>query len=75
MQDLLLNLSKLLTVSPGNLVVHLALAISIMATLQVILIGRRSNSDVPSGRMILGLVMILVAQLICLPAAASPGKT
>lgn len=59
------QLLNLLVVPPGNLIYHLVLAFSIFASLQVALIARRSqeNSGI-SGRALLGLNLLLVAQLI-----------
>lgn len=58
------QLFTLLTVPPGNLVYHLTLSFSVMAALTGILVGRRTSRFIYSGRLVLGLSLILAAQLI-----------
>ena len=64
MSDLIQEIFKLLTVGPGNLVVHLALAISVMAALQVTLFSRRGAPPGVFPRLVLGLLLLLIAQFI-----------
>jgi signal transduction histidine kinase len=61
MENLLQQLLGILVNPPGNLIYHLTLAFSIFASLQTALIHRRSGES--SGRVLLGLNLILIAQL------------
>lgn len=61
MENLLQQLLGILVNPPGNLIYHLTLAFSIFASLQTALINRRNTES--SGRVLLGLNLILVAQL------------
>lgn len=61
MENLLQQLLGILVNPPGNLIYHLTLAFSIFASLQTALINRRSGES--SGRVLLGLNLILIAQL------------
>jgi len=59
------QLLNLLIAPPGNLIYHLVLAFSIFASLQVALIARRSQENGGmSGRALLGLNLLLIAQLV-----------
>jgi len=59
------QLLNLLVAPPGNLIYHLVLAFSIFASLQVALIARRSQENGGmSGRALLGLNLLLIAQLV-----------
>ncbi len=60
MESQLQQLAGILVNPPGNLIYHLTLAFTVFACLQVALINRRSAH---SGRVLLGLNLILVAQL------------
>lgn len=64
MSDLIQEIFKLLTVGPGNLVVHLALAISVMAALQVTLFSRRGAPPGVFPRLVVGLLLLLFAQFV-----------
>ncbi len=64
MSDLIQEIFKLLTVGPGNLVVHLALAISVMAALQVTLFSRRGAPPGVFPRLVAGLLLLLTAQFV-----------
>jgi signal transduction histidine kinase len=58
------QISTLLTTSPGNLVYFLALAFSVMATLQIV-IGISHTSPYPyTLRLILGVSLVLLAQVL-----------
>lgn len=61
MENLLQQLLGILVNPPGNLIYHLTLSFSIFASLQTALINRRSAES--SGRVLLGLNLILIAQL------------
>ncbi|WP_322507611.1 ATP-binding protein [Anaerolinea sp.] len=63
MNTLFQSLLGLLIAPPGNLIYHLVLAFVVFATLQVALIARRSHSPEGSGRLLLGLNLLLVGQL------------
>ncbi len=53
----------ILVTQPGNLVYHLILAFSVVAGLQAAMIARRNNPAAVPGRAVLGLSILLVAQL------------
>lgn len=55
---------NLLIESPGNIIYHLALAFAIITSLQAVLISRRSKKDSSSNRMVIGLGMLLLGQVI-----------
>ncbi len=57
------SLLGLLITPPGNLIYHLVLAFVVFATLQVALIARRSHAPEGSGRLLLGLNLLLLGQL------------
>lgn len=58
------QLLNLLIAPPGNLIYHIILAFAVFATLQVALISRRAyGGGGASGRSLLGLNLLLVAQL------------
>jgi signal transduction histidine kinase len=61
MENLLQQLLGILVDSPGNLIYHLTLAFSVFAALQTALINRHGKPG--SGRILLGLNLILIAQL------------
>jgi signal transduction histidine kinase len=63
MEIFLQQIFTVLTNPPGNLIYHLTLAFSVLATLQAVIIGRRSSRYIYINRLVIGLVMILVAQL------------
>src|SRR5512141_2202414 len=62
MESILQQLFGILITPPGNLIYHLTLAFSVFACLQVALINRR-NGMISSGRALLGLNLVLIAQL------------
>ena len=64
MENFIQPIFVLLTRTPGNLIYYLVLAFSITAALQSVLVSRRSTSFPYSGRMILGLSLVLVSQII-----------
>lgn len=64
MENFIQPIFLLLTRTPGNLIYYLVLAFSITAALQSVLVGRRASSFPYSGRMILGLSLVLVSQII-----------
>ncbi len=64
MENFLQPIFVLLTRTPGNLIYYLVLAFSITAALQSVLVSRRATSFPYSGRMILGLSLVLLSQLI-----------
>ncbi len=53
-----------LVTPPGNLIFHLVLAFSVLASLQAVLIGQRASAYRYSGRMVLGLCMLMLGQLL-----------
>ncbi len=66
------QLFSLITTSPGNLIVHLALAFAIMATLQAITAARKMMPPASLRRLLIGLNAILLGQLVLF---ASSGLT
>lgn len=64
MEQLLQQILNILTVPPGNLIVHLILAFTAAAALQTAWILRRPSPGPAANRMILALVFLLVGQLI-----------
>jgi signal transduction histidine kinase len=69
METFLQQIFDIITVSPGNIIVHLALAFSVMVTLQAVLAARRSGSPGMAGRMLLGLGAILLGQIVLFAAS------
>jgi len=69
MESTILEIFEIITTSPGNLIVHLALIICVMVTLQAVLVARRSSPPGMAGRMILGLGAILAGQLVLFVAS------
>ncbi len=63
MNTLSQSLLGLLIAPPGNLIYHLVLAFVVFATLQVALIARRTHAPEGSGRLLLGLNLLLLGQL------------
>ena len=61
MDNLLVELNKILVDPPGNLIYHLILGFSVFASLQTALVTRK---NVHNGRSLLGLNLILLAQLV-----------
>jgi signal transduction histidine kinase len=59
----------IITTPPGNLIVHLALAVSVMIALQAVLIARRSSPAGLVRRMLLGLSAILLGQVVLFVAS------
>ena len=64
MDALLQPLFGILTGPPGNLIYHLALAFATFASLQAALIIRRGGTAPHLGRLLLGLNLLLIAQLL-----------
>ncbi|MGD0003378.1 MAG: ATP-binding protein [Anaerolineaceae bacterium] len=64
MGNFLQSIFVLLTRTPGNLIYYLVLAFTITAALQSVLVSRRTTTFPFSGRMIFGLSLILVSQII-----------
>lgn len=69
MDKVLPNILSILTTPPGNLIVHLVLAFSVLATLQAALISRRMSRATHTGRLIFGLGMLLAGQMILFAAS------
>ena len=64
MDIIIQQLLSILVAPPGNLIYHLTLAFAVFASLQVALISRRAGTGgLPAGRSLLGLNMLLIAQL------------
>ncbi len=63
MDNMLDTVFGLLMAPPGNLIYHLSLAFSVFASLQVTWINRRTAQPAHIGRALLGLNILLVAQL------------
>ncbi len=64
MDPLLQRIINLLIAPPGNLVFHLVLAFAILAALQAVWILRQSGDYPHSGRILFGLGMLLLAQVL-----------
>jgi signal transduction histidine kinase len=64
MENFIQPIFVLLTKTPGNLIYYLVLAFSITAALQSVLVSRRATTFPYSGRMILGLSLVLASQII-----------
>ncbi len=64
MDTMLDTVFGLLVAPPGNLIYHLSLAFSVFASLQVTWINRRNAQPPHIGRTLLGLSVLLVAQLL-----------
>jgi signal transduction histidine kinase len=69
METFLQQIFDIITSSPGNLIVHLALAFSVMVTLQAVLVARRSGPPGIAGRLMIGLSAILLGQLVLFAAS------
>lgn len=63
MEDLFYSILNLLTTSPGNLVYHLVVGFSVIATLQAVVFDRRPAPDASRARTILGLSLLVLSQL------------
>lgn len=55
---------ELIVQPPGNLIYHLALAFSVLSSLQAAIISRQSSRQPHTRRMVFGLSMLLLGQLI-----------
>jgi signal transduction histidine kinase len=64
MENFIQPIFLLLTRTPGNLIYYLVLAFSITAALQSVLVSRRATTFPYSGRMVLGLSLVLVSLVI-----------
>jgi signal transduction histidine kinase len=58
------QISVILTTSPGNLIIHLALIFAVMATMQSVLAMRRFTVPEARTRLIIGLNALLLGQLL-----------
>jgi signal transduction histidine kinase len=74
MVEIYQDILKLLTESPGNLAYHLVLAFSIAGALQAALHLWRDNQFPQGRRMVLGLSLLLITQLILFAAAGLSGE-
>lgn len=70
MNTLLDNVFTILTSSPENLVYHLVLVFAIMAAFQAVMILQRSSEEKQSRRMMFGLFVLLLGQLVLFVASA-----
>jgi signal transduction histidine kinase len=64
MENFLQQLFSLFVAPPGSLVYYLVLAFSIVAAMQAGLIGRQGTSKYPVWRLMLGLGLVLAAQVV-----------
>jgi signal transduction histidine kinase len=64
METLLQQINNILTTPPGNLIVHLIIAFSIITTFQTVMIGKRTSRYRYTNRLLLGLGLLLIVQLI-----------
>lgn len=55
---------NILTSPPGNLIYHLILVFSIAAALQAVLAAHKSSSKKPIGRVVVGLCVLLLGQIL-----------
>lgn len=62
MQTPFVEILKLLTEAPGNLIYHLVLAFSILSSLQAAAIARRGTARPTAGRLVIGFLVLLLAQ-------------
>lgn len=63
------QISSILITSPGNLIYHIVLAFCLAASLQAALLTSRRGPESNSGRLVLGLSLVLVAQFIVFAAS------
>jgi signal transduction histidine kinase len=64
METLFQQILNLLIQPPGNLIYHLVLAFSVVTSLQAAIITRNPTPGQQTGRMIFGLIMLLLGQVI-----------
>lgn len=64
MNTLVPRILDLLVSPPGNLIFHLVLAFSVLASLQAVLISQRTSTFQHANRMGFGLSMLLIGQLV-----------
>lgn len=64
MDTFLQQIITILTTQPGNIVYHLILAFSVVAGLQAAIIARKNTPDAVPARLLTGLSILLVAQLL-----------
>lgn len=64
MQNLIQQIFTILITPPGNLVYHLILAFSVVAALQAAQTGRRNSGFPYPSRILFGLILLLLAQLV-----------
>ncbi len=70
MNTLLDNVFTILTSSPENLVYHLVLVFAIMAAFQAVMVLQRRSEGKQSRRLMLGLAVLLLGQLVLFVASA-----
>ena len=70
MNTLLDNVFTILTSSPENLVYHLVLVFAIMAAFQAVMVLQRRSEEKQSRRLMLGLFVLLLGQLVLFVASA-----
>jgi signal transduction histidine kinase len=63
MQNFLQEIITLLIRPPGNLIYHIILAFSMTVALQMVLIARQNNLQSMVNRMLIGLAILLIAQI------------
>lgn len=64
MENFLQQIFTILTTPPGNLIYHLVLAFSVMATLQAVLVAKRASHFIYTGRILFGLTVLLAGQIV-----------
>ena len=64
METLFQQILNLLIQPPGNLIYHLVLAFSVISSLQAAWIGKQTSAYQHTGRLILGLGMLLLGQVV-----------
>ena len=70
MNTLLENVFTILTSSPENLVYHLVLVFAIMAAFQAVMVLQRRSGEKQARRLMLGLAVLLLGQLVLFVASA-----
>ena len=70
MNTLLDNVFTILTSSPENLVYHLVIVFAIMAALQAVMVLQRRSEEKQARRLILGLAILLLGQLVLFASSA-----
>lgn len=70
MNTLLENVFTILTSSPENLVYHLVLVFAVMAAFQAVMVLKNRSGEKQSRRLMLGLIILLLGQLVLFAASA-----